>query len=511
MRRFLALAAVIGCVSAVDLSTLQKVFNYQVQADSSIQGGAVAVFDTTGFNSLISGSFGYADRVNGIPMMLDSGVRMNTLAEQLIVAAALKLVSASILSLDSAIPSAYLPRQVPLVNPAFPSTTITLRMLMTHTSTLSDASFETSSRTSPSAVVDLQTFVVGYCITTSGGVNVLSSSLFTSTAQPGTAAAYSYAKINSALLTFVVELAVLANPKLVTSTTYTALEYVREAVLGPLGMSDTFTLTLDGGFPTLSYPSGGPVYTNTLVADLSSAGTAISTKTLHPAYFSDYMTMSTALDMASFVRALFLVSTSASTTGSLATAGTLMKQTKQTVTSATTAVTATGLGVLFFNGATMCASALATSAVTVCPLSATNNIWGFVSSEAFSQVGYYCTDWASTTNPTCVVTVHTFNDAGTTFKDASISQAMAAAALQLATGDTTVVSQSTVSTSATSNLYGVWVFFGVLGVLVFVLAASYFTEYIIQPAPVIGGVPVPQSMMPQQVPRLPTDTVFNRN
>jgi hypothetical protein len=46
-------------------------------------------------------------------------------------------------------------------------------------------------------------------------------------------------------------------------------------------------------------------------------------------------------------------------------------------------------------------------------------------------------------------------------------------------------------------------------VLIFVLVASYFTEYIIQPAPIVSGVPVPQSMMPQQMARVPTDTYFN--
>eukprot|EP00672_Neobodo_designis_P016755 CAMPEP_0174835638 /NCGR_PEP_ID=MMETSP1114-20130205/5506_1 /TAXON_ID=312471 /ORGANISM="Neobodo designis, Strain CCAP 1951/1" /LENGTH=516 /DNA_ID=CAMNT_0016069591 /DNA_START=56 /DNA_END=1606 /DNA_ORIENTATION=- len=502
----LALAA-----AAVDVSTLETVFNYQVQSDTTLQAAAAAVLDTSSFRSQLSGAFGFADRTNGNAMMLDNIVRVNTLSETLVVAAALRLVAASVLpSIDSTIPTTYLPQQVSLINPAHATTPITLRMLMTHTSTLSDASFETARRTSPTAVVDLRSFVTSYMVTSSGGVNTLSTSIFTAGATPGSTAAYNYARINTAVLTFIIEMAVIANPGQITGTTYTALAYVREKILSPLGMSDTVTMTTTGGFPTLSYPTLGDAYSERVVEDRSSAGTTLTSRTLHPAYFSDYMTFSSPLDLARLVQSLFL-STSTSTSSNLAAIGNVMKS-KTVVNGGVSAMTATGLGIMYFNGATMCASALATGAITKCPLTAAHNVWGFVSSGQFSLVGYYCTDAVSTTNPTCVTTVHTYNDAGSAgTKPVELSQAMAAAALQLAIGDTSQVSQTTVSSSSRSDLYGVWVFFGVLGVLIFVFLASYATEAIIQPAPVTNGVPVPQSMMPQQVARVPTDNYMNSN
>jgi CubicO group peptidase (beta-lactamase class C family) len=505
--------ALTGIVGAVDVSTLQDVFSHQSQADGTLQGAAVSVFDTVSFTSKLSGAFGYSDRTNSEPMLPDSMVSANTMPEALVATAVLKLIASGTLPpLDSTIPTVFLPAQVSLTSP-HTAATITLRMLLTHTSTLNDGNFETAKRSSPTAVVDLRSFVTSYLITSSGGVNSLSSSAFTTGVTPGSSDAYNYARINTALLTYIVELAVVSNPTLVSGGTYTALAYVREQILEPLGMSHTITLTVVGGFPTLAYPSGGVIFGQTAVELLSSAGTVLSTKPTHPAYLSDYMTYTSVLDLERLTRALFL--TASSGTGSAATSilgsiGATMKS-KTVVSSAIAGVTATGLGITFFDGAVLCAAAIATQMVTRCPLTASHNVWGLVATGAFSQVGVYCTDAISTSNPTCVTTAHTFSDAGTTTKAPTISYALAGAAFQLSIGDTSTISQETVSTSSRSNLYGVWVFFGVLGVLVFVLVASYFTEYIIQPAPVVGGVPVPQSMMPQQVARVPTDTYFNSN
>lgn len=497
-----------GAALAQDVSTLESVFTYQASRDTSLNAATVLVQDTAGTKNKYSGAFGYSRRSQVKPMWLDSMVRVNNLGELLVTAAALKLVETSVLpSLDSSIPAAFLPRQVPLVNPSATSTPITLRHLMTHTSTLSDASFATSRRTSPTAVSDLSSFIIGYFITSSGGTNVLSSSIFT-TGTPGAAASYNYAKINTALLTFIIERAVIQNPSLVTGGIYTALAYVRETIIAPLGLSNTITLTLVGGVPTVSYPAGGQAWTNAIVEDRMPGNIVVNTKPLHPAYFSDYMTFMSTSDMARLARSLWL--DTSTTSANLATVGTTMRSVNNGVTVSNVAgQNGQGLGIYYFNGATMCASALATNAVARCPLTAAHSVWGLVATGLMSQVAVYCTDAVSSQNPTCVVTTHSFDDSSPNLKSADLSQAMAAAAFQLAIGDTSTVTQTTVTTSSRSSLYGVWVFLGVLGVLVFVLVASYFTEYIIQPAPVISGVPVPQSMMPQTANRPPTDTYFN--
>jgi CubicO group peptidase (beta-lactamase class C family) len=500
MRRLSVCLAVLvlllaGCASAVDVSTLESVWKYQLSlVDTTLQGVAVTVFDSTSFTSKLSGAFGTSDKTNGDPMLLDSMVSMNTASEGLVVAAALRLVANGVLTLDGAISTTLLPTgSIPFVNPSYPSTQISIKMLMTHTSSLSDSTFETYKKTTGTLLADLQSFVTAYMLTDDR--LSLRSGLFATGVQPGQ---YSYARINSALLSLVVELA--------NRVTYgTALGYVRATVLAPLGMSNTVTLTLLGAPPALTYPSEGPVYGETMTELLNSGNQPTTARPIHPAYFSDYSTYTNTLDLTRFLRSLFLTSTSSST-ANLITIGNSMKTKTITTATGVTGQTGAGPGTMFFNGNTMCNEALATSAVTKCPLTASSNIWGWVSSGPYSQVGWYCTD-AFSGRTTCVTTVHTYTEAS--LKTVQLSYAMAAAAFQLTGGDTSTITQTTLDSSSRSSLYGVWVFFGVLGVLIFVLVASYFTEYIIQPAPIVSGVPVPQSMMPQQMARVPTDTYFN--
>jgi len=492
-----AVAAVL-VAAANDITDLAQVFSFQQSGDTTIFGAAVATQTTARQIPELTGAFGVRATESSSPYTIDSNVRINTMGELLVVAAALKLIDSSALpiSLDSPIPTQYLPRGVTFANPNSPSNPLTMQMLMMHTSTISDARFNTFTTNAPTATLDLRSFVESYFLTSSGGTFRLADGVFTTGATPGALASYSYARANTALLHYIVEQAIIAVPGLVSSTEKTALAYIHEQILAPLGMSNTFVRHRTGTFPKVTLPGGASttLYSGSVVEDVTSTGGVATTTTLHPAVFSDYMTYSTVSDLNKLARHLFVA-----TNGLLNSVGTRMKGAMQTISTSTPPVTGfrgQGLGLMFFDGAAICAAAQATQIATRCPLTTDSRVWGFQGNGEYSQVGLYCAEIAAGTT-TCAVTAHSFRATGTTaLKSNDLSYAMAGTAMQFAAGDTSTLSQTTTVTNGRNSLYGVWVFLGVLGVVAFVIVASYFTEYIIQPAPPLGAQIVPASMMP---------------
>lgn len=489
----LALGAIVLSTAVLaDVTKLQSVFTVQNRADTGIFGSAVVTQNALRQVAEITGAFGESRKTpTSRPMYTDSSVRMESAAELLITAAALKLVADSnLVAIDQTIPSQLLPRAAQFVNPSFGTTALTLKMLMQHTSTFSDAKFATWQKTSPDPVVDLRTFVEGYFLTTVNNQFTVASDVWhTTSIQPGTAAAYQYAKVNIAMLAYIVDQAIVANPTLVSGTSKTVLGYIQEKIIAEFGMSNTFIRNVDGSFPTSSNPSGGVIYTNAVVQDLTVGSVAVTTTATHPAYFSAFMTYSSAADMAKLVRALFL-----ETGTNWATVGTTMKANTISLASVTNKVRAQvgqGLGIFTFDGAQICADGVATGVITKCPLTTTSTVWGTVAVGEFSQVGVFCADTGSVT---CVTTTHSFLASSGTQKSYENAMAMAGTSVQLAVGDATTITTTTSANDSNSNLYGLWVFFGVLGVLLFVMAAAYFTEFVIQPAPITSGVPVPAAM-----------------
>jgi CubicO group peptidase (beta-lactamase class C family) len=513
--RVLVVAAALcaALAAAADLTTLQTVFNNQVKGSQLVYAAASVTQDTTRVLGEYSGAFGYKKLTSPTePMWTDSSLRMESLGETLVGMAVLKLIQDSLLvGLDTEIPAKYFPRQVQLVNPlGAGSKKMTLRQLMTHTSTLKDDQWSSYFTTAPTSVLSLSAFLEAYFLDVTGAAYVQKSSIFTAVT-PGDSASYKYAKINIALLTHIVEVEIAsssATSLLVSSTTEkTAIAYIQEHILAPLGMTNTFFTSLTGTFATLSSPAATPFFTGARMTDVNSGGTAVTSTKLHPGILANYMTYTSASDISKMIRALFV-----DTQSTFFAHGTTMKAVASKFTVSATAATSTGMtgqgtAVQYFDGATLCAKALANGAVTSCIMTASTVVWGMVANGDFSQVSYMCTE-QTTARTVCTTAVYGFRESlsGMT---ADLSLAMAGTALQLAIGDTSTTTQVSSTTDEKDPLFGMWVGGGVILVLAFVFAAAYLTEFVIQPAPVMGGVPVPAGMMPEMRPTADEDPYFN--
>lgn len=96
-------------------------------------GAARIAFDRKGETSVVVA--GLADRATGRKLTADDPARIASVSKLVVAIGVMRLVEAGRLDLDADV-SRYLGR--PLRNPAFPDTPITLRQLLTHTSSLTD-------------------------------------------------------------------------------------------------------------------------------------------------------------------------------------------------------------------------------------------------------------------------------------------------------------------------------------------------------------------------------------
>jgi len=460
-----------------------KVFDSQKTSDSSIYAASVVTQDKTGIRWDLSGAYGTINTNNpiGNQMSLDTLTRVNQLSEVVVCLAALKLNKDNALSLDNPLSTEFTPQSATFTHPDT-AKTLTVNMLMTHTSLLNEVGFSTFFQittlgTPPTGAIDFTRFILSYFFQTVNGVVTLKTTIWTNVAA-GSAHRYSYSRANIALLAFYLDRFIARN----TPSGATNLDtYIQRAIFGPMGIQDSFFQSEDG-----SYPSNVGTSERRL-SDLSAPGTAPSVF-VHPAKYVDVMFYSTPLDISRLSRELFL-----NTQSTFFSLGTSMK--KPTDISASTATTGftirtsqtlQGLGIYYFSAVDMCNLALSSKLITACPLKSDTQVWGYISAERTTVTGFFCTD-LFVTNPVCVTTFHVYFTAAIP-KSANLALAMAAVAIQEAVGDKASVIVTNTDGSS-DRLYGLWVFFGVVGTITFVLLAAYFTEYIIQPAPMAGGIP----------------------
>ena len=367
--------------------------------------------------------------------------------------------------------------------------TITLQMLLQHQSGLADAPFDTFTVNAPTAVATFSTFCNNYFTTAAtGGGFTMASNLFS-----GVTGNYSYSRMNVVLLTCIIENYV-SSKKTSLSGPLTAASYIQNAIFNPLGMVSTFTVNSTGGLPLSTYPLGAPIYSGSLVQDLPSG----SVSTLNPGFTADLMYFTSSADLAAFVRSAFITS---SPTGIFSAFGTTMK-TPMSSSSFSSSVRAvigqTTFSLYTFDPSVMCSLAINSGFETTCPLTTSSTVYGYMSRGRFSVVGFFCTSQSSTT-PTCVNVHFSHYDVGT-----SPSAAVVTKQYELLLGMAAVAFCESIGTSSiallylgpgkTTDLYGLYVFIGVSGIVAFVLIASYITEYLVQPAPVATGLPPPLTL-----------------
>jgi CubicO group peptidase (beta-lactamase class C family) len=103
--------------------------------------------------------YGFADVTNQIPVAADTMFMMASVSKTVTAVAMMALGDDGAVALDDPI-DAYLP--FPVRNPKFPATPITVRMLLTHTSSIADGPKSFDSYVRGDSPIPLETFLDGY-------------------------------------------------------------------------------------------------------------------------------------------------------------------------------------------------------------------------------------------------------------------------------------------------------------------------------------------------------------
>lgn len=426
---------------------------------------------------------------------IDTAYRANVLSDLFVTMSVMYLESAGLMPFTrtDAISSTYLPSSYSgstvLVNAAFPDVSITLNMLLMHTSSIIDTNFNLGAAEAPSGTATTLAGFVSSLFSTAG------TSIFNATAMPGRNTSYSYARTNTALVSFIVERVLAA------STTYSTLSGIGEFVFGvllpPLGLTNTFLLNSQGQYIQTTYPFSS---TNTqdmrlykAVQDLSADGTAVQTTyPIHAAYFSDYMLYTTSSDLTEIARAVFLPN------GFYYSAiGSRMLATSITVGSsdARFAVGRTP-GLFLFSPNLLCA--ILYTAVgekgdlpycyfdgSSIPLGATP--FGMVSTGGTSQVALVCIPLVNS-RTLCSIAELSFNTTtwpsgnAATAGDRAVGLAMVNLA-RFASDNQPTTTTTTPAPAPSTRLNGWFIFVGVVASLVVVVVAAFAADYFIQPPP----------------------------
>eukprot|EP00744_Colponema_vietnamica_P003824 GILI01005803.1.p1 GENE.GILI01005803.1~~GILI01005803.1.p1 ORF type:complete len:253 (+),score=59.71 GILI01005803.1:68-760(+) len=207
------------------------------------------------------------------------------------------------------------------------------------------------------------------------------------------------------------------------------------------------------------------------------------------------MFYSTTENLARLARSLFI-----ETNGLFAAPGAQMKLSPLVVTSSSSVRLGQlmqSYGLTYYSGNYLCNLVYGSMSGITCALTDSHTIWGSYAVGLQNMWGYFCITVSSVTTCTTVM-LHYYE----TSTARSPNLILGAAALSLSDAVSSSSSSggqsSQSSTTYDEGLTGLWVALGVCLVIVFVLAAAYFTEYIVQPAPVPSGIvaappPIPQA------------------
>lgn len=445
-------------------------------SDASLVGASTVALDVNGPRWTASKGFGKGV-LDGSRMGLDSSTNLNTMFEIFVSAAMVKLLQDTqfTTSLDDAISTTFTPNNIALVNPTTGSA-ITYRHVMQHTSTILDSNFASYTRTAPATVGTLDAFVEAYLTTGAGGV--LRPTVF-SAFEPGTVSAYSFARANIALLGYMVNRIISAQ-----SLSYLGVDdYIYQNFIQPMGLSHTFFLQRDGtaaeimthllftgtfsGVTITDAANYAPYYQNSTADQLN-----ILSPLIHPAFISDYMGYTTSNDIARMLYHFFM--------GGSTTWTTISNELKSLfqITQGLGRVssqTGSGLGIMYFNGQTICDLATSTSIISSCPLTNLSGVYGYVTARDRVHTGFLCSD-STSIGKLCVATTLVYSTISS--RDTTAFMTLSAAIFQDLAG-TLLSSSSNVVLSAPEKdeWFGVYVFIGVYCTLVVVYATTKILIY----------------------------------
>jgi CubicO group peptidase (beta-lactamase class C family) len=464
-----------GDTTALMLKRLQAI-------DGAVLGGiSGTITKNSGILWSLTQAFGVGGAGRNKPLTLDSCFGMNTMGEILVAYAAVKLFQdvAFTSSLDNQISTTFSPSGLLLQNPTNQKP-ITYKMLLTHTSTITDVGFAAATLSTPNTVGTLASFIDNYFVTSGGQ---LVSSIFMTNKEPGTASAFKFARINVALMAYILERVIVNN-----NLGYASLKhYIAQEILGPFGMSSTFFLNPDGSAPgvlptpdfsvTFSTAAIGSAsaytsYFQGCIVDQMSTGSVL----IHPAYPADFMAYTTLSDLLALISALFINTKFSGVS--------LVMREMLTVDAsiAQQAQKGQGLGLTFYDGIAVCASGTTTNTISSCPLTNQTVIIGYSSARGTTTVGFYCSETV-TYGQFCTASAFIYSSSATRSYDTTM--AMAAAAIQEKLGTVTLSTPAPppmIRTDGEEKWFGVYVFIAVFGSILIVVFGTSLLQYLFQPA-----------------------------
>lgn len=185
------------------------------------------------------GYYGSANLARNIPVSETTVFSVASLGKSMIATAIMQLSQAGRLNLSDSI-NAHLPFRV--ANPLFPGTPITIRMLMTHTSSIEDNwNLDVMNSVPGDPLITLAGFLESYL--TPGGMYYRADSSFSKVA-PGTR--WSYSNVAASLAAFLVER--------VSGTPFS--KYCADSIFAPLTMSNTSWYLHDLDTLLVAHPYG---------------------------------------------------------------------------------------------------------------------------------------------------------------------------------------------------------------------------------------------------------------
>lgn len=501
LRFLLLLSVVIACASATfrSVGPVKQVIEDQItqtdarpRGDRTIFAAAVVSVDSTGV--LNEGTFaaGFRNPELQAPMMIDNSLRANAAGELLLGLVTMQLIDQQLLpTLDSSIPASLFPKGVTLVNPNHLGVPLTLRHLLTHTSSLRD-----SDRFVPAPVVSgggnsvltLAAFCEAYFVAADGPTRFSAQTDIWGTEGAPGPNNYGFAQSNIALLSFIVETALRSDATKVKNVANPLAAYIEESIFGALGMTGSYFLNRDGSTPLIE--GGFRVFDQRKVSETTQNEATTEQVPIRAPFLADAMFITSAADLAKLVAALFVNTASAHFR-----LGQIMRTQVINVTDARRpGVIGQGFGIVEFDAAFVCSAVATISDTTAagCSLTSNRQLYGVISIGDQTAVSAVCTTAplvsGQVAQTACTTTVHAFYPVNA--QTTRLSLAAAGAALNNAFIDPALFEGDTFDEArmTRSGWFSFSAFLGLFGTVVAVLLFAYFAEYFIHPAPLAGAV-----------------------
>ncbi|RNF18382.1 uncharacterized protein Tco025E_04528 [Trypanosoma conorhini] len=448
------------------LAEIDAYFDAIRRGDAGVFAGAVVTWGGDGVDATATTALGSQAVVGKtIPMTPAASFRANTLSELFVDMTVVYLENTSALPFlrMQTIPPEFLPppynATVAFQNPLFPAAVVSLATLLLHTSSLTEAGFQSGAVQTPGTVESNTAFVERVFADAADGD-------LWGTVEPGLGDSYRHSRLNTALVTYILD-KVLAAGHPPTS----AAAFIQNTFLSPMGLSETFLLDHEGNVPAPAYPAGAAAsLTGRAVQDVTADGTAVAPSvTIHAAYTADYMYYTSALDLAKLAYELFLGGRYTVVGEALKSGTVSLRKSKRTAPG----VVSRSLGVYGFDPALLCEEVHLNRS---CDFGDGVQLYGWAVTGERNQVTLLCR------KDKCVAAEVSYFTTDVPPDPYGLGLAMSS-----------LTQRGGPPQLEGGGLYPLYVFIGVMATIIVVVAGSYVADYMVQPAPARAPIPMQKS------------------